>query len=99
MQVKEQVTVRLSGGVAKTIHNVGHASWIGLLRPMAHAHRISRVLQNYDVVRVQRNGASVLGGREELLRQIDASDVVVVRAAGEQVEHPLVLPAVAHEIV
>ena len=99
MQVKEQVTVPLSGGVAKTIHDVGHASWIGLLRQIAHAHRIRRVLENYDVVRVERNGASVLAGREEVLRQIIASDVVVVRAADEQVERPLVLPAVAHEIV
>ena len=99
MQVKEQVTVRLSGGVAKTIHDVGHASRIGLLRQIADAHRISRVLENYDVVRVERNGASVLAGREEVLRQIDASDVVVVRAASEQVQHPLVLPTVAHEVV
>ena len=99
MQVEEQVTVRLSGGVAKTTHDVGHASWIGLLRQIAHAHRILRVLENYDVMRVERNGASVLAGWEEVLRQIDASDVAVVRAASEQVEHPLVLTAVAHEIV
>ena len=35
----------------------------------------------------------------EILLQVDARDVVVMRTSGEQIQHVLILPAITHQIV
>ena len=59
----------------------------------------SCVFESQHVVRIEGNGARVLAGRKEILRQIDASHVVVMRTSREQVQYPLILTAISHQIV
>ena len=99
MEIKEQVPVRLTGGIFKTIHDVRDASGVRLLRQIANAHSIALGFEGHHVVRVQGNGLFVFPGRKQILRQVDARQVIVMRSFGEQIQHVLILPAITHQIV
>ena len=99
MEIKEQVPVRLTGGILKTIHDVQDASGVRLLRQIANTHSIARVFEGHHVVHVQGNGWCVLPRRKQILRQVDARHVIVVRSFGKQIQHVLIVPAITHHIV
>ena len=99
MEIKDQVPVRLTGGILKTIHDVRDATWVRLLSQIANTHSIARVFEGHHVVRVQRNGPCVFPRRKQTLRQVDALHVVGMRTSGEQIQHVLILPAITHQIV
>ena len=96
MGIKEQVPVRLTGGILKTIHDVRDASGVRLLRQIANTQSIARVFEGHHVVRVQGNGPRVFPRRKQILRQVDARHVIVMRSFGEQIQHVLILPAITH---
>ena len=99
MKIKEQVPVRLTGGMLKTIHDVRYASWVRLLRQIANTHSIARVFEGHHVVRVEGNGPCVFPRRKKILCQVDARHFVVMRTSGEQIQHVLVCPAITHQII
>ena len=99
MKIKEQVPVPLTGGILKTINDVRDASWVRLLRHIANTHSIARVFEGHHVVRVEGNGPCVFPRRKQILRQVDARDVVVMRTSGEQIQHVLIFPAITHQII
>ena len=99
MKIKEQVPVRLTGGILKTIHDVRDASWVRLLRQIANTHSIARVFGGHHVVRVEGNGPCVFPRRKQILRQVEARHVIVMRSFGEQIQHVLILPAITHQII
>ena len=99
MEIKEQVPVRLTGGILKTIHDVRDASVVRRLRQIANTHSIAWVFEGHHVVRVQGNGPCVFPGRKQILRPVDARQVIVMRSFGEQIQHVLILPAITHQIV
>ena len=99
MEIKDQVPVRLTGGILKTIHDVRDATWVRLLSQIANTHSIARGFEGHHVVRVQGNGPCVFPRRKQILRQVDARHVVVMRTSGEQIQHVLFLPAITHQIV
>ena len=99
MEIKDQVPVRLTGGILKTIHDVRDAARVRLLSQIANTHSIARVFEGHHVVRVQGNGPCVFPRRKQILRQVDARHVVVMRTSGEQIQHVLILPAITHQIV
>ena len=83
----------------KTIHDVRDAPGVRLLRQIANTHSIARVFEGHHVVRVQGNGPCVFPGRKQILRQVDARHVIVMRSFGEQIQYVLILPAITHQIV
>ena len=99
MKIKEQVPVRLAGGILKTVHDVRDAARVRLLSQVANTHSIARVFEGHHVVRVQGNGPCVFPGRKQILCQVEARHVVVMRTSGEQIQHVLILPAITHQIV
>ena len=99
MEIKEQVPVRLTGGILKTIHDIRDASRVRLLRQIANTHSIAWVFEGYHVVSVQENGPCVFPGRKQILREVDARDVVVMRSFGERIQNVLILPAITHQVV
>ena len=99
VKIKEQVPVRLTGGILKTIHDKREAFRVRLLRQVANSHNITWVFEGHHVVRVQGNGSCVFPRRKQILRQIDACDVVVMRSFGEQIQDMLVLATITHQVV
>ena len=41
----------------------------------------------------------VLPGRKQILRQVDARHVIVMRSFGEKIQDVLILPAITHQVV
>ena len=50
-------------------------------------------------MRVEGNYPCVFPRRKQILRQVDARDVVVMRTSGEQIQFVLIFPAVTHQII
>ena len=99
MEIKEQVPVRLTGGILKTIHDIRDASGVRLLRQIANTHSIARVFEGHHVVSVQGNGPCVFLRRKQISRQVDARHLIVMRSFGEQMQPVLILPAITHQVV
>ena len=89
MEIKEQVPLRLTCGILKTIHDIRYASKVRLLRQIANTHNITWVFEGYHVVRVPGNGPCVFLRRKQILREVDARDVFVMRSSGEQIQDDL----------
>ena len=45
------------------------------------------------------NGSCLFPSRKEILRQVDARDVVVMRSFAEQIQDVLVLAGITHQVV
>ena len=99
MKIKEQVPVRLIGGILKTVHDVRDAPRVGLLSQVTNTHNIAEVFEGHHVVCVERNGPCVFPGRKQILREVEARDVVVMRTSGEQIQDVLIFPAITHQII
>ena len=61
-------------------------------REVANTHNITWVFEGHHVVRVQGNGPCVFPGQKQILREVDARDVVVMRSFGEQIQLVLSSP-------
>ena len=88
-----------TGGILKTIHDIRDASGVRLLRQIAKTHSITRVFEGHHVVRIQGNGPWVFPRRKQILRQVGARHVIVMRSFDEQIQDVLILPAITHQIV
>ena len=83
MKIKEQVPVRLIGGILKTVHDVRDAPRVGLLSQVANTHSITWVFAGHHVVSVEGYGPGVFPGRKQILCEVEARDVVVMRTSGK----------------
>ena len=50
-------------------------------------------------MRVQGNGPCIFPRRKQILHEVDARDVVVMRSFGEKNEDMFVLAAITHQVV
>ena len=72
---------------------------MGLLSQVANTHNIARVFEGHHLVGVEGSGPCVFPGRKQILREVEASDVVGMRASGEQIQDVLIFPAITHQII
>ena len=81
------------------IHRVDFAPRVGLLSQVANTHNIAQVFEGHHVVGVEGNGPCVFPGRKQILREVEARDVVVMRTSGGQIQDVLIFPAITHQII
>lgn len=95
LEIKEQVAVRPRRRVHVGFLHVSRVLWTDLARKMRNLRAIARILENYDVIRVERYLALAL--MKKILRQKEYAEVSVMAGARKNIDHAFA--SFAHEIV
>lgn len=80
MQIQHEITTGLQSGILKTFSYVRILSCKGLLCQCLQTQCITRVIKCNNVVDIDRNAAGKLSRWKEVLCQMNAGDIAMIRS-------------------